>query len=387
MKNFWIPAAYLVLLGVCSTPAAAQPILNRVEQLLRDQISDAAKQGQPAEPGYLGMIGDDSTSGGRGVNVVEVYPGQAAATAGLRSGDLVTRIDGREVRSMDDMAAVLADKVPGAKLAFTVQRGGAAKELRVTLGKRSASDAPAANELPAPDPSPPSTSPAATTSLSPPAQPSVAAPTRPRLGVRTVPVTPEVQRQHKLPEASGAHVISVTIDSPAAKAGIPLGSVITAIDDVPVRSPEDLAAAVRAADQRDVQLTFVQAGRSQKVTANFGTLILTPVGPPAPGPQLETRARPPAPSPVDTAAAPAASPPPPVQTPTPKPPTPQPPTAQFPTAEPSAIEPPAAELPTPDPSPAPEPSGDDNSRIEALERRVAELEERIKTLEEKLPKE
>lgn len=373
MKNFWIATACTLLVGVPTTPAAAQPILNRVEQLLRDQIDSAikqgaAKQGQPAEPGYLGMIGDDSTSGGRGVSVVEVYPGQAAATAGLRVGDLVTRIDGREVRSMDDMAAVLGDKAPGAKLTFTVQRDAAAKDLRVTLRTRSTSGAPAVNELPAPDPLPPTSSPLPETP--PPPQPSLDAPPRPRLGVRTVPVTPEVQRQHRLPDANGAHVVSVAIDSPAAKAGVPLGAVITAVDDLPVRSPEELAAAVRSADRRDVSLTYVHAGRTKKVTANIGTLILSPIGQPSPGPQLEVRARPPQPAPVDpvppATAAPAAS-----------PPTPAPPTPALPFSE--------GELPDPDPNPAP--SSDDKSRIEDLERRVAELEARIKALEEKQSKE
>jgi membrane-associated protease RseP (regulator of RpoE activity) len=374
MKNVCL--AHVCLVIVCSTllatplaPAAGQPILNRVEQLLRDQIDSAvqqesAKAGKPAEPGYLGMLGDDSTPSGLGISVLEIYPGQAAAGAGLRPGDLITRIGDREVRSMDNLAAVLAEQRPGAKLTFTVQRDGVSKDLSVTLGRRPPESGSIVNELPSPDPT-----------VAPPASPppsSSGAPSRPRLGVRTVPVTADVQRQHQLPQASGAQVVSVAIDSPAAKAGIPLGSVITGFDGLPVRSPEDLAAAVRAADKREVPLTFVTVGRTQKVTIDLGTLVLSPSAP-APGPQLETRARPPQPAPQ----------------------TPPPPAAQ----------PPVPEFPIPDAVPASSPHEasdtqaeqesrladrlregvpDAASRIEALERQVAELEARIKSLEAKL---
>jgi membrane-associated protease RseP (regulator of RpoE activity) len=389
MKNMCLANVCIVTVGSALltlplAPAAGQPILNRVEQMLRDQIDGAVKgAAKPAEPGYLGIVGDDSTPSGRGISVLETYPGQAAANAGLRPGDLITRIEGREVRSMDDMAAVLAGQAPGAKLTFTVQREGAARDMSVTLGRRPPDGSTVVNELPSPDPIPtstlpptPSSSPVSATAGTP-----QGAPTRPKLGVRTVPVTADVQRQHQLPQASGAQVVSVAVDSPAAKANIPLGAVITAFDNMPVRSPEDLAAGVRATDKREVPLTYVQAGRTQKVTIDLGAMVLSPSAP-APGPQVETRARPPQPVPQSTAQ----------------------------TLPPPAAEPPAPEFPIPDPNPAATVpptvpatetpaekerrlvselgeggmSPSTEARLKALERLVAELEARIRALEAKL---
>jgi len=60
------------------------------------------------------------------------------------------------------------------------------------------------------------------------------------LGVRTVPVDPAVQSRFQLADSQGAFVIGVVHDLPAAKAGVPPGSVIVALDQQPVRSPQEL---------------------------------------------------------------------------------------------------------------------------------------------------
>ena len=59
---------------------------------------------QGAESGYLGLIGDD-TADSSGVRLLEVYPNQPAAQGGLASGDVITEIDGRKVRTVDEMLA------------------------------------------------------------------------------------------------------------------------------------------------------------------------------------------------------------------------------------------------------------------------------------------
>ena len=60
------------------------------------------------------------------------------------------------------------------------------------------------------------------------------------LGVRTIPIDPGMQARFNLPAASGAYVIGVVGDLPASKAGVPPGSVIVALDERPVRSPDEL---------------------------------------------------------------------------------------------------------------------------------------------------
>ena len=141
-----------------ASQATAQPILNRVERFLRDQLGEAPAP-LPAdpnafEPGYLGVTADDRQDGG--VLIVNVTAASPAAQAGLLAGDVIVAIDGQPVRNMDDMAQRLAGKGAGAKLAFTVNRGGVEQRPEVTLGMRAQSRvvaAPAAELPPPPGPS------------------------------------------------------------------------------------------------------------------------------------------------------------------------------------------------------------------------------------------
>ena len=78
-------------------------------------------------------------------------------------------------------------------------------------------------------------------------------------------------------------MISVSVDSPAERAGIPLGAVITAVDDTPVRTPQELTAVIRSAVQPNVKLTYVYGGLTQQASAELD--MPTPDA----GPLLETR--------------------------------------------------------------------------------------------------
>jgi S1-C subfamily serine protease len=282
MKTLPLTLAGVLTLGFLAAAAGAQPILDRVEQQLRDQVDSAATPPAAVEPGYLGLIGDN-TSDAAGVRVLQVLAGQPASAAGVRAGDLITKIDERPIRAMDDVARALEGKSPGTKLAMVVARQGAEQQLEVTLGRRPGAALAANEELP------------------PPPQPSNQPEQRLRLGVRTVPVSETVRRQNNLPAAAGAQVVSVTVGSPAEQAKIPLGAVVTAVDGAPVNTPNELAAAIGAAGGPEVELSYVHRGQAvrQKV-ALAGAIV---AGQP---PQREVRARPPVaefPAPADVEAA------------------------------------------------------------------------------------
>jgi len=88
---------------------------------------------------------------------------------------------------------------------------------------------------------------------------------RTALGVRTVPVDPNVQTRFRLSDAQGAFVIGVVQDLPASKAGVPPGSVIVAINNQPVRSPQDLTHLVaRGPVGTPVPLHYVLPGGQSK---------------------------------------------------------------------------------------------------------------------------
>ncbi len=78
---------------------------------------------------YLGISGvdvDQAVSGTynmpQGVYVAQVVEGGSAAEAGLLQGDIITRFDGRNIKSMDEMEKLMQYLAAGTQVEVTVQR-------------------------------------------------------------------------------------------------------------------------------------------------------------------------------------------------------------------------------------------------------------------------
>jgi membrane-associated protease RseP (regulator of RpoE activity) len=284
-----------------ASSALAQPLLNRVEQFVRDQIGAVQAATQPpaaAAPGYLGLTADDRQDNGRAVRVDEVVPGGPASKAGLQKGDLILSIGGLPIRSMDDMARALQNQTEGTRLVFAIKRGNAQRQDEVILGRRPTAQpggptpaaGPATEELPAPAQSSRGAAngaPAGSSPIGSLLHPGASVLAQgPRLGVRTVNVSNEARQQNDLPDDNGAVVVGVTEGSPAARAGIPNGAVIVAFDNKPVNNPQDLATAVRASGGRDAEVVFIHGGQASRKNVSFAAAA--PAGPA----KLELRARP-----------------------------------------------------------------------------------------------
>lgn len=68
-----------------------------------------------------------------GVIVQEVQPGGPAASAGLLANDIIVSIDGREIRSINDLRRVLFEKQPGDRVRVDVVRETRRQSFTVTL--------------------------------------------------------------------------------------------------------------------------------------------------------------------------------------------------------------------------------------------------------------
>jgi serine protease Do len=99
-----------------------------VGELKTEQVAAAGKPGQPGAPtGKLGLAVRPSDEG----LVVENATG-AAARAGIRPGDVVTAVNGRPVKSVEELRAV-AEKAKGT-LALLVKRGDASIFVPIEMG-------------------------------------------------------------------------------------------------------------------------------------------------------------------------------------------------------------------------------------------------------------
>jgi len=71
-----------------------------------------------------------------GVYVNTVDPNTPAEAAGMAEGDIITRMDDQEIRTVEELRAVLATFEVGEEVVITVGRNGEGLEWRVTLGRR-----------------------------------------------------------------------------------------------------------------------------------------------------------------------------------------------------------------------------------------------------------
>lgn len=82
-------------------------------------------------------VGDapSSTDGapGLGASIQAVSAGGPAAKAGLRRGDVVTKVDDRRITDADSMIVAVRSHDPGSTVTLTLSRGGSTLTLKVTL--------------------------------------------------------------------------------------------------------------------------------------------------------------------------------------------------------------------------------------------------------------
>ena len=92
----------------------------------------AQAQGQGQDP-LGGLEPDAGAEVTDGAEVQDVSDGSAAGSAGLQSGDVITRIDDRLIASADSLVATIRSYRPGDEVEVTYERDGAEKTTTLTL--------------------------------------------------------------------------------------------------------------------------------------------------------------------------------------------------------------------------------------------------------------
>jgi membrane-associated protease RseP (regulator of RpoE activity) len=179
----------------------------------------------------------------RGVLVGKVVSDSPAAKAGLKENDVVTEINGQRVEGTEQFRRMIREIPPGRIVQLTVWRDGRAQTIGVTVGKsenhRSMSrvfSTPGNFAFKLPDvqvlPEIPEISDSDNFAFSFSA--------RPRLGIDSETLDGDFGNYFGVPEGQGVLVRSVIADSPAAKAGLKTGDVITSVNGDRIRSVAEL---------------------------------------------------------------------------------------------------------------------------------------------------
>lgn len=187
------------------------------------------------------------------VVVMGVTPGTPAAKVGLERGNIIARFGDRDVRTIRDFFQALAQHKPGDKVKLAVLRDGKSRDLSVTLAERRG-DEPADQRATA------------------------------FLGIETEALTPAAKERLGVGVDAGAVVMEVLPGSPAARAGLQRGDVITIINDRNVAGPDELRNAIRAAGAgKEVILKVARGKETKELKATLQAPSAVPATP-LPGP-------------------------------------------------------------------------------------------------------
>ena len=100
-------------------------------------VSVAPRSLRETDKAFLGVRSDANPVDGGGVRLQEVVADTPAAHAGLRSGDVITQVNGKVVDGNYAFGALLQNMQPGELVKLEIQRRGKLYKTEVVLGARS----------------------------------------------------------------------------------------------------------------------------------------------------------------------------------------------------------------------------------------------------------
>jgi serine protease Do len=179
----------------------------------------------------------------RGVLLERIVPDSPAAKAGLKDNDVITEINGQRVEGAAQFRRMIHEIPAGRSVQVTVWRDGHAQTIGVTLGKSEDhgnmwfKTAPRAFSFQLPKIEMPEVAPMPDMDWG---GYGVLAGARPRLGIDAEDLSGQFGAYFGAPDGEGVLVRSVNAGSPAEKAGVKSGDVITSLGGERIRSLGDL---------------------------------------------------------------------------------------------------------------------------------------------------
>jgi serine protease Do len=173
-----------------------------------------------------------------GALVTQVNKDSPAEKAGIQPQDVIIKFNGQPVQDVRHLRNLVAANPPNSKAEVVVLRDGKPKEFRLQLGELTGDVAGGPGE------------PTATSEL----------------GLKVEPLTPELAKQFGYDKDSGVIVSEVDDDSPAGKAELRAGDLITEVNRDKVTNLKEFRAAVaKAKDAASVLLVIKRDGASRFV--------------------------------------------------------------------------------------------------------------------------
>jgi serine protease Do len=194
-------------------------------QIVHATAEQLIKNGK-VEHGYIGIEMNDVTpdnahffnlQDANGAIVAQVMPDSPASRSGLKTGDVISQLNGQKIANGSALQVAVSEMAPGTKITMGVIRDGKPETLDLTVGQFHGNNEVASNDSPD-------------------------GPQSGKLGLAVSNLTPESRQQFNVPDqVHGVVVQNVRPASPADDAGIQPGDIILEVDRKPAGSATQFA--------------------------------------------------------------------------------------------------------------------------------------------------
>ena len=210
--------------------------------MARDVVEDLKTRGKVVR-GWLGVsIQDISEDIAKNLNlksregalVADVFEGDPADKAGLKTGDVIVGVDGEKIEDTHDLLQKIARMRVGQKTSVQVLRNGKEMTFSITVSERPDQERLIARGK-----------------------------TSQYLGMTVQEITPEIARHFGLRSTEGVVVSAVEPDSPAGKAGIEAEDVILQVNRTGIKDLQDYNEVMGKAADKESVLLLIKRGSAQ----------------------------------------------------------------------------------------------------------------------------
>lgn len=206
--------------------------------------------------GNKALLGVTYETGKKGARVNEVSKESAAEKAGLKKGDIITKVGDTKIENSNDLYEAIGSYKPEDKVAITYLRDGKENTTTATLGKNKNASVLRWKEDGA-------------FNFQMPERPLLEGMGfyhKPRLGVQI----------QDIENSAGVKILAVGDDTPAAKAGLKKGDIITSIDGKAIKNLDELRSRMNDITEGDsFNIQYNRDGKSQAARIQFPKRLKT----------------------------------------------------------------------------------------------------------------
>jgi serine protease Do len=220
------PSGGSIGIGFATPSDTVVPVIDQLQKFGETRRGWLGVRIQPVDDAIADSLGLKEA---QGALVAGVDPKGPAKPAGIETGDVIIKFNGKPIKEMRDLPRMVASQPVGAKTKVTVLRKGKEMDLDVTLGRLEDGEKQMAkvedqdSDTPKPDA------------------------TIKALGLALSPIDDQARKTFRLKEgAKGVVVTGVDTGSPAADKGLRPGDVIQEVNQQAVEKPADVATQIAA---------------------------------------------------------------------------------------------------------------------------------------------